>query len=110
MSEISVTYKLELGHWSVVQSYSFSDKLMTSHGISIDISHTGICRITTSRATFSVADIEDLPEIIADDLNGQLLTYTDSILTSELDEPHRSRIFKDELEGMIRVDLDTVLE
>jgi len=54
--------------------------------------------------------MEDLSSIIADDLNGQLLTYAESVLKSELDESHRSRIFKDELENMIRIDLDTVLE
>ena len=85
-------------------------RLTISQGISIDILNPGVCRITTSRATFSVQDIEDLPNIIADDLNGQLLTYTESVLISELDEVHKSRIFKDELENMIRIDLDTVLE
>ena len=85
-------------------------RLTISQGISIDIFNPGVCRITTSRATFSVQDIEDLPNIIADDLNGQLLTYTESVLISELDEVHKSRVFKDELENMIRIDLDTVLE
>jgi len=53
--------------------------------------------------------MEDLPSIIADDLNAQLLTYTESVLKGEVDESP-SRIFKDELENMIRIDLDTVLE
>jgi len=59
---------------------------------------------------FPVHDLDDLPTIIADDLNGQLLTCAESILLKELDEAHRSRIFRDELENMIRIDLDTVLE
>jgi hypothetical protein len=76
----------------------------------VNVLAPGVCRITTSRATFSVHDIDDLADIMAADLNGQLLACAEGILKDNLDEVHQSRLFKDELENEIRIDLDTTLQ
>lgn len=48
--------------------------------------------------------------MVADDLNGQLLSYAESFLIEEMDETYRSRLLKDDLENMIRIDPDSSLE
>jgi len=85
-------------------------RLTTSHGIAIDILTSGICRITTSRASLTIQDLDDLSGMVADDLNGQLLSYAESFLIGEMDEIYRSRQFKDDLENMIRIEPDSSLE
>ena len=85
-------------------------RLTTSHGIAIDILTSGICRITTSRASLTIQDLDDLSGMVADDLNGQLLSYAESFLIEEMDETYRSRLFKDDLENMIRIEPDSSLE
>ena len=85
-------------------------RLITSHGIAIDVLTSGICRITTSRASLTIQDLDDLSGMVADDLNGQLLSYAESFLIGEMDEIYRSRLFKDDLENMIRIEPDSSLE
>lgn len=85
-------------------------RLTTSHGIAIDVLTSGSCRITTSRASLTIQDLDDLSGMVADDLNGQLLSYAESFFVAEMDEIYRSRLFKDDLENMIRIEPDSSLE
>ena len=85
-------------------------RLTTSHGIAIDVLTSGICRITTSRASLTMQDLDDLSGMVADDLNGQLISYAESFLIEEMDEIYRSRLFKDDLGNMIRIEPDSSLE
>ena len=85
-------------------------RLTTSHGIAMDILTSGICRITTSRASLTIQDLDDLSGMVADDLIGQLLSYAESFFVAELDQIYRSRLFKDDLENMIRIEPDSSLE
>jgi hypothetical protein len=83
---------------------------MNSHGIAIDVLPSGVCRITTSRANLPIQDLDDLSGMVADDLNGQLLSYAESFLVEEVDGVYRSRLFKDDLENVIRIEPDSALE
>lgn len=94
----------------VSERLEFRGKLNTSHGITVEVNTPGTCFIITSRARFLLHYIEELPAIIADDLNSQLLAFAESELTRELDEAHSSRLFRDELENTIRIDSETILE
>ena len=59
--------------------------------------------VTTSRASFSVPDLDELPHILAQDLKIQLLPYLASLLQQKVDEGLRSHIHVDVLEEVIRL-------
>jgi hypothetical protein len=74
----------------------------SSAGISVTISVLSALAITTSRATFSLADIDELPYIVADDISLQLLGFAVEVILQDIeDEPARSQVFMDDLEGVV---------
>jgi hypothetical protein len=81
-----------------------------SRGITVELTVPVSCRITTSRANFTIQDTDALSSIVADDVSNQLLGYTETLLKQELDDGKTSGMLIDELENVIRIPPDSVLE
>lgn len=77
--------------------------MSNSRGITISVVASSACRITTSIADFAVPDLNELPSMIADDLVRQLLHAAQETLVKHVSEEHRSDVFFDDLEGVVRV-------
>lgn len=48
-------------------------------------------------------DLGDLPSILADDMTSQLLLYAERCLGKAVDIEHRSEVFLDDLEGVVKL-------
>lgn len=85
-------------------------RLIHSPGIAIDLTVPTTCLVSTSTAEFSLQDFGDLPSILADDLGSQLLMYAERSLGKAVDVDRRAEVFLDDLEGVVRLPLESELQ
>lgn len=68
------------------------------------------CVVSTSAAEFALQDLGDLPSILSDDLASQLLLHAQRCLSKAVDIDHRSGVFLDDLEGVVKLPMGSELQ